>query len=206
MKIRFCREDARSHSPARVASFTHDVPELPTLAPFAGIARRRNQVVVGANQLEVVHVVKHRYPTRPQFPKNRRGEMVIDVSDVRNVRPELFNHLRDPFPRVGRVNGMECQAGLGGETAALLEIREGNEVAVVSRHRSAFIRHREQCGLVSSRPHQFHGFKQVYFRPAEAEVVLVAVQDSHKQLLSGPLHFRRVGENLPPKVPDFVFG
>lgn len=132
--------------------------------------------------------------------------MVIDVSDVRNVRSEVFNHVCDLLAGFGRVNGMECQTGLGGQTAALLEIRKRNEVAVISGCWSAFIRHREQCDLVSSSPHEFDGFKQVCFGPAEAEVVLVAVQDSHEQLLSCPLPLRRAGENRPPKVPDFAPG
>jgi hypothetical protein len=130
--------------------------------------------------------------------------VVIDISDVGDVGLEVVDHPRYPLARFNRIDRAKCQLSFSRKASAPLEISEWDKVAVVGRHRTAVVRHGKQGDLMTSRPHQFHGVKQVCFGPAEAEVVLVAIQNSHENFLVRLLYLQDVGGSRQPKCPDFA--
>jgi hypothetical protein len=108
--------------------------------------------------------------------------VVINIADMGNVRVEFRDHLANFFSGLGRIDGVQSQARLRGQVLTALEVGVGNKMVVVGRGLSTLVGHGEQRDFVSPRAHQFHGLKQVGFGPAEPEVVLVAIQDSHGSL------------------------
>src|SRR5665213_2357593 len=101
----------------RVTAFGHNIPELASMTLLARTPARHH-VVTRANQFEIVDVIQDRYVLTFQLPQNRRGKMVIDVSNMRHIRPELPNH-SSQFPScLGRINCMGGLPGLHQQTGA----------------------------------------------------------------------------------------
>ena len=125
--------------------------------------------------------------------------MVVDISDVCDVRLKLTNYSCDSLASLDRIDRVQSESRLRNNGARLLEISKRYEVLIVIRSRASRVRHGEQCDLVSSRPHRFHGVKQICFCAAKPEVVLVAVENSHKSDL---LPLRQLVEENRQQTPQ----
>lgn len=108
--------------------------------------------------------------------------MVIDIANVRDVRTKIRDNFSDLSSGCGRIDGMHTQTYAASHGLVPLEIDVWNKMTVVGGGWPALVGHGEQRDFVPPRAHQFHAFKQVGFGPAEPEVVLVAVQNSHGSL------------------------
>ena len=107
--------------------------------------------------------------------------MVINVANMRDVRPKLGDHTSQSPPRIVRIDGM------GRETKPsqhpdifIFKVDRWNEVLVIDGRLAARVRHRKQRYLMSPSSHHIHEVEEIDFGPAEGKVIFVAVQDSHK--------------------------
>jgi hypothetical protein len=87
VKVSLGSQNQRGSRPPLVTARGHHMPE-PSARATITVAAMSDQVVARANDLEIVQVIEDGNALRMQFPKDRRGEMVIDVAHVRDVRPE----------------------------------------------------------------------------------------------------------------------
>src|SRR5881409_3040980 len=102
---------------------------------------------------------------------------------MRDLGMEVGDHATDLLASLRRIDGVKGQTSPRDRAEVFLEICQRYEVSVVGSGLPARVGHRKQCDLIPAGPHQFHGFKEIDFSPAEPEVVFVAIQNSHDFLL-----------------------
>ncbi len=106
--------------------------------------------------------------------------MVIDVPNVRHIRPELPNHPSQFPPCLGRINCMGRLPGSDQWTGTrALEVNGLHEIAIIRRRFAPLVSHRKKRNFMPARAHQFHSLEEVNLGAAEGKVIFVAVQNSH---------------------------
>src|SRR6266496_1761381 len=127
--------------------------------------------------------------------------MMVDVTDMRHIWPEIANHVSHPATRLCGIDCVRRLPGLCPQSRLGLEIDGWDEIPIVRGRLAMRIGHREQRYLVPPRAHQFHEFKQVNLGSTEWIVIFVAIQDSHRE---SPRSAVECGAGIDRKMnPDF---
>src|ERR1700757_3880737 len=94
--------------------------------------------------------------------------MVVNIANVRDLRPKLLNQLSQAAPRVLRVNRMCGQPGTSEQPGSrILEIKGRDKIAILRRWGSARVRHGKQRRIVPLVAHQAHEIEEVDLGAAE---------------------------------------
>ena len=141
-----------------------------------------HHVVSGAEQLEIVQVIKNRYALRFELPKNRRGQVMIDVAHMRDVGTESGDDLPQPSASVNGIDNVSrefgaCYPSMGRP----LEIDVRHEVLVVGGGLATRIRHRKERDFVALSSHQLHELKHVNLSTTKRKIVFIAIENSHRK-------------------------
>ena len=164
---------------AVVTSLGDHVPEVSARAAFADFSVG-DRVVARTGQFEIIDVIDDGNLASAKFPKNRGREVVVDISDVGDLRAEGLDEKTQTFPRVGRVDGVGRETRLADGRGAIFELQMGYEQRIEGCGCAAFVGHGEESGFVAGVTQQVHEVEQVVLGAAEAEVIFVAKQDSHR--------------------------
>jgi hypothetical protein len=92
MKIGFSHQQQRRTWRAGVTAFSENVPEPTATTSFTRIPLCHH-VVGGAEQLEIIQMKEHGHTPSLQLPKNRWGEVVINVAHVRDIGTKFTDNL-----------------------------------------------------------------------------------------------------------------
>src|SRR6266851_6656274 len=107
--------------------------------------------------------------------------MVVDVSYVCHIWPELFDHGPNAPASIARVDCVSRQLRLMPRSVLVFEVDMWNKMVIEGRGLASRIGHGKKRHLVAMGAHQFHQFEQVNLGAAESKVIFVAIQDPHHE-------------------------
>src|ERR1039458_7327267 len=144
------------------------------------------EIVVRAQELEIVEVIEHGDGAPLEFPQDGGRQMMIDASDVGQIRREVRDALANGAPGGWGIDGVRRhfhflqKAGIG-----ILEVLVRNAVTAAREGGRGTMVHAEERGFVTALIHPVNEVEEVGFRAAKWIAVLVAIQNAHGFRLTG---------------------